>query len=166
MYHSIFYYYTLTCILLLQLSVPTVYVMVTDVCLTVQRKVTYKMLTTKQTKYLERLFVKNENIDGTTKCEVAEKLGLAEEKVCMCERTHSFSCFLHCAIPHSIVAPTTLQPTPLGLAPSCPLTLALASFTPPHPYLSPSLPVPSSLLPPPMHAPSLIHLFIFEECSN
>ena len=85
MYHSIFYYYTLTCILLLQLSVPTLYVMVTDVCLTVQpRTVTYKMLTTKQTKHLERLFDENENIDVTTKCEVAVTLGLAEEKVCMC----------------------------------------------------------------------------------
>ena len=85
MYHSIFYYYTLKSILLLQLSVPTLYVMVTDVCLTVQpRTVTYKMLTTKQTKHLERLFERNENVDATTKCEVAVTLGLAEEKVCMC----------------------------------------------------------------------------------
>ena len=85
MYHSIFYYYTLKSILLLQLSVPTWYVMVTDVCLTVQpRTGTYQMLTAMQTKHLERLFERNENVDATTKCEVAVTLGLAEEKVCMC----------------------------------------------------------------------------------
>ena len=85
MYHSIFYYYTLKSILLLQLSVPTLYVMVTDVCLTVQqRTTTYAMLTAKQNQYLDRLFEENEHIDTTTKCEVAVTLGLAEEKVCMC----------------------------------------------------------------------------------
>ena len=83
MYHSIFYYYTLKSILLLQLSVPTLYVMVTDVCLTVQQRTTYVMLTAKQNQYLDRLFEENEHIDVTTKCEVAVTLGLAEEKVCV-----------------------------------------------------------------------------------
>ena len=122
MYHSIFYYYTLKSILLLQLSVPTLYVMVTDVCLTAQpRTTTYQMLTAKQTDHLERLFEQNENVDATTKCEVAVTLGLAEEKVCMCERTHSFSCFLHRSLPHSIIAPTSLPPSPLPTSPSPPI---------------------------------------------
>ena len=57
--------------------------MVTDVCLTVQQRTTYVMLTAKQNQYLDRLFDENENIDVTTKCEVAVTLGLAEEKVCV-----------------------------------------------------------------------------------
>ena len=110
--------------------------MVTDVCLTVQPRTTYQMLTAMQTDHLERLFDENENIDVTTKCEVAVTLGLAEDKVCVCVCVNAL---IRSRV--SYIAPSLTLSSPLPRSypcPSLPRSHPWPSLRRSHP--SPSLP--------------------------
>ena len=134
MYHSIFYYYT--CISLLQLPVPTLYVMVTDVYSTVRRK-----YTDEQTAHLENSFRVRPSFTTEEKEIIVSAMELTEQQECGYERTHSLPRSLHRSITHSPL------PASLPLAPR-------SLLRPLRPSLAPSSLLPS-LPPTPVHSLTL-----------